>query len=201
MQAHITGLPAEVLATPLGQMLAPMLAPLEQQLGNIHQQPAGSDTAHTSQTPSSSSQQAATPSTTQAQKPASAAAAAAAPAGLPQLPARPPAAQAAAQAAAKRAATASIAASGNDEESKQESGAAAVNNGPAIKQAAEEIKDAAGLVMADAGVPQTSGHANGAHTSGQSNGQIPKQSNGKGQAPSTMPAAKPQTGSNVIPSS
>ena len=41
MQAHITGLPQEVLATPLGQMLAPMLSPLEQQLGNIHQQPAG----------------------------------------------------------------------------------------------------------------------------------------------------------------
>lgn len=178
-----------------------MLAPLEQQLGNIHQQPAGSDTAPTSQTPSSSSQHAATLSTAQAQKPASAAAAAAAPAGLPQLPARPPAAQAAAQAAAKRASTASIAASGNDTERKQDTGSATVNNGPAIKQAAEEIKDAAGLVMADAGVPQTSGHANGAHTSGHSNGQIPKQSNGKGQAQATMPASKPQTGSNAAPSS
>lgn len=52
MQAHITGLPQEVLATPLGQMLAPMLSPLEQQLGNIHQQPAG-ETGPSSQQPTS----------------------------------------------------------------------------------------------------------------------------------------------------
>ena len=32
MQAYISGLPQEVLATPLGQMLPPMLSPLEQQL-------------------------------------------------------------------------------------------------------------------------------------------------------------------------
>ena len=49
MQAHITGLPQEVLATPLGQMLAPMLSPLEQQLGNIHQQPAGESGAPSQQ--------------------------------------------------------------------------------------------------------------------------------------------------------
>lgn len=61
VQAHITGLPQEVLATPLGQMLAPMLSPLEQQLGNIHQQPAGesapaSQTAQGVTTPAGASQ-------------------------------------------------------------------------------------------------------------------------------------------------
>lgn len=54
MQAHITGLPQEVLATPLGQMLAPMLSPLEQQLGNIQQQPAGEPAAPSAQTTSTS---------------------------------------------------------------------------------------------------------------------------------------------------
>lgn len=34
-------MPQELLATPLGQMLAPKLSPLEHQLGNIQQQPAG----------------------------------------------------------------------------------------------------------------------------------------------------------------
>lgn len=35
---HIVGLPAEVLETPFGQMIRPMLAGLEAQLGSIHQQ-------------------------------------------------------------------------------------------------------------------------------------------------------------------
>ena len=34
-------MPEELLSTPLGQMLASKLSPLEQQLSNIHQQPAG----------------------------------------------------------------------------------------------------------------------------------------------------------------
>jgi hypothetical protein len=38
--AHITGLPQEVLATPLGQMIAPMLSGLEQRLANVHQEQA-----------------------------------------------------------------------------------------------------------------------------------------------------------------
>lgn len=87
------------------------------------------------------------------QVPQSVAAAAAAPAGLPQLPARPAAATAAADAAARRASAASLAAS----DASAPSNRSAVNNGPAIKQAAGEIAEAAGLAMADAGVPQTSG--------------------------------------------
>ncbi|KAL0032050.1 hypothetical protein WJX77_002382 [Trebouxia sp. C0004] len=39
--AHIMRMPQELMATPLGQMLASKLSPLEHQLGNIHQQPAG----------------------------------------------------------------------------------------------------------------------------------------------------------------
>ncbi|KAA6420390.1 MAG: hypothetical protein FRX49_09552, partial [Trebouxia sp. A1-2] len=39
--AYIMRMPEELLATPLGQMLASKLSPLEQQLSNIHQQPAG----------------------------------------------------------------------------------------------------------------------------------------------------------------
>lgn len=88
-------------------------------------------------------------------KPQSATAAAGAPAGVPQLPARPAAATAAAEAAAKRAAAASVAAS----DSSGATNTSAVNNGPAIKQAAGEIADAAGLAMADAGIPQTSGQS------------------------------------------
>ena len=41
MQGHILALPEELLATPFGQMLAPMLSPLEKRLGTIRQQPAG----------------------------------------------------------------------------------------------------------------------------------------------------------------
>ena len=80
-------------------------------------------------------------------------AAAAAPAGLPQLPARPAAATAAADAAAKRASAASLAASNASAPFNR----SVVNNGPAIKQAAGGIAEAAGLAMADAGPPQTSG--------------------------------------------
>ena len=87
------------------------------------------------------------------QTPQSVTAAAAAPAGLPQLPARPAAATAAADAAAKRASAASLAASNASAPSNR----SVVNNGPAVKQAAGEIAEAAGLAMADAGVPQTSG--------------------------------------------
>lgn len=87
------------------------------------------------------------------QAPQSVTAAAAAPAGLPQLPTRPAAAKAAADAAAKRATAASLAMSNGSAPSNR----SVVNNGPAIKQAAEEIAEAAGLAMADAGVPQTSG--------------------------------------------
>lgn len=87
------------------------------------------------------------------QAPQSVTAAAAAPAGLPQLPARPAAAKAAADAAARRANAASLATSNSTAPSNR----SVVNNGPAIKQAAEEIAEAAGLAMADAGVPQTSG--------------------------------------------
>ncbi|KAL0050544.1 hypothetical protein WJX82_002003 [Trebouxia sp. C0006] len=43
--AHIMRMPEELLATPLGQMLASKLSPLEQQLSNIHQQPAGETSA------------------------------------------------------------------------------------------------------------------------------------------------------------
>ncbi len=38
-------MPEELLATPLGQMLASKLSPLEQQLSKIHQQPAGETSA------------------------------------------------------------------------------------------------------------------------------------------------------------
>ena len=89
------------------------------------------------------------------QIPQSVTAAAATPAGLPQLPARPAAATAAAEAAAKRATAGSLAASNSSAPSNR----SAVNNGPAITQAAEEIAKEAGLVMADAGIPQTSGHS------------------------------------------
>lgn len=41
-------MPEELLATPLGQMLASKLSPLEQQLSNIHQQPAGETSAFAS---------------------------------------------------------------------------------------------------------------------------------------------------------
>ncbi|KAL3161796.1 hypothetical protein ABBQ38_008888 [Trebouxia sp. C0009 RCD-2024] len=152
--AHITGLPQEVLATPLGQMLAPMLSPLEQQLGNIHQQPAG-ESGPAAQQPAStaSGAQPSSSSVPSLQAPQSVTAAAAAPAGLPQLPTRPAAAKAAADAAAKRATAASLAMSNGSAPSNR----SVVNNGPAIKQAAEEIAEAAGLAMADAGVPQTSG--------------------------------------------
>ena len=47
-QAHIMRMPEELLATLLGQMLASKLSPLEQQLSNIHQQPAGETSAFAS---------------------------------------------------------------------------------------------------------------------------------------------------------
>lgn len=149
--AHITGLPQEVLATPLGQMLAPMLSPLEQQLGNIQQQPAGEPAAPSAQTTSTSAG---------AARPAPGSAATGqVPAGLSS---RPPAATAAAEAAAKRAAAVSAAATGSSTTAPAAT-SSAVNNGPAIKEAAAEIAHEAGLVMADAGVPLASGQgANGA---------------------------------------
>ena len=45
VQEHILALPEELLTTPFGQMLAPMLAPLEKRLGTIQQQPAGTQPA------------------------------------------------------------------------------------------------------------------------------------------------------------
>lgn len=78
-------------------------------------------------------------------------------AGLPKLPARPTAAAAAADAASRRAAQASAAASGSSSSAASASPSGAVNNGPAIQEAAKEIAHEAGLVMADAGVPQSSG--------------------------------------------
>ncbi len=41
-------MPQELLATPLGQMRASKLSPLEHQLSNIHQQPAGEISAFAS---------------------------------------------------------------------------------------------------------------------------------------------------------
>ena len=41
-------MPEELLATPLGQMLASKLSPLQNQLSNIHQQPAGETSAFAS---------------------------------------------------------------------------------------------------------------------------------------------------------
>ena len=93
-----------------------------------------------------------------------------APAGVPKLPARPPAAAAAAGAASRRAAAAAAAASGsstvNATPASTSNGASQngelddgqqVNIGPAIKQAAAEIAHEAGLAMADAGIPLSSG--------------------------------------------
>ncbi len=77
-------------------------------------------------------------------------------AGLPKLPARPSAATAAADAASRRAAQASAAASGSSTSADSAPSSGAVNNGPAIQEAAKEIAHEAGLVMADAGVPQSS---------------------------------------------
>ncbi|DBA79681.1 hypothetical protein WJX77_012191 [Trebouxia sp. C0004] len=151
--AHITGLPQEVLATPLGQMLAPMLSPLEQQLGNIHQQPAGesgpaSQTAQGDTVAAAASRPSPATSSQQTTKPAPAA-------GLPKLPARPSAATAAADAASRRAAQASAAASASNTSADYASSSGIVNNGPAIQEAAKEIAHEAGLVMADAGLSQS----------------------------------------------
>lgn len=184
--AHITGLPQEVLATPLGQMLAPMLSPLEQQLGNIHQQPAG-ESGPASQTAQGNTVAAAaasrpSPATSsqQATKPAPAA-------GLPKLPARPSAASAAADAASRRAAQASAAASGNTSSADPASSSGAVNNGPAIQEAAKEIAHEAGLVMADAGVPQSSA------SSGQGAGEAAPQALANGHASKAINAAPKKT--------
>ena len=46
VQSHITALPREVLATPFGQMLAPMLTrTVGQTLGNMHQPAPGQPAA------------------------------------------------------------------------------------------------------------------------------------------------------------
>ncbi len=113
---------------------------------------------------------------TQATKPAPAA-------GLPKLPARPPAATAAADAASRRAAQASAAVSGSSTSADSASYSGAVNNGPAIQEAAKEIAHEAGLVMADAGVPQSSG------SSGQGAGEAGPQTVANGHASKAIHAA------------
>lgn len=125
------------------------------------------------------------------QLPQSVTAAAAAPAGLPQLPARPAAATAAADAAAKRASAASLAASNGSAPSNR----SAVNIGPAIKQAAGEIAEAAGLAMADAGIPQTSGQSvkeplgQSQAANGQADGRLASQGAPKSSPKRAVPAA------------
>ena len=52
-------MPQDILATDLGQMLAPMLAPLDRQLSKVHQQTAGTSIATSSLFPDSRSQAAA----------------------------------------------------------------------------------------------------------------------------------------------
>ena len=121
------------------------------------------------------------------QVPQSVAAAAAAPAGLPQLPARPAAGKATADAAASRANAASLATSNGT----AHSNLSVVNNGPAIKQAAGEIAEAAGLVMADAGVPQTSGQS--------VNGQTGKEPLHQSQAVNGNGLAGVKPGANGLP--
>ena len=109
-------------------------------------------------------------------------------AGLPKLPARPSAASAAADAAARRASAGSLAAAGSHASTpatESSSGNGAVNNGPAIKEAAKEIAREAGLVMADAGVPQSSASGQGASAS-------TPQSAANGHA-KLVPEAAPQT--------
>ncbi len=51
LQDHITSLPQEVLATPFGQMIAPMLGGMQQQLGSVGQPPLGAPTASTPSIP------------------------------------------------------------------------------------------------------------------------------------------------------
>ena len=107
--------------------------------------------------------------------------------GLPKLPARPSAASAAADAASRRAAQASAGASGNISSADSASSSGAVNNGPAIQEAAKEIAHEAGLVMADAGVPQSSA------SSGQGAGEAGPQALANGHASKAINAAPKKT--------
>ena len=61
LQAHIMNMPEDILATDLGQMLAPMLAPLDRQLSKVVQQPAGISNVTSSLFSDSRSQLAAAP--------------------------------------------------------------------------------------------------------------------------------------------
>ncbi|DBA79744.1 TPA: hypothetical protein ACH3X1_008410 [Trebouxia sp. C0004] len=128
--AHIMRMPQELMATPLGQMLASKLSPLEHQLGNIHQQPAGEIRAFASP---SAEPTAPFPTaqifTRQSAAPAAAIVATAAPAmpacsSLQALQDKNPAADC--------------------------SGIAAANEAPAVLAAAESIADATGLAWASA---------------------------------------------------
>jgi hypothetical protein len=57
MQAHITGLPQEVAATPFGQMIMPMLQPaLEERLGNANAESIGGSSTLHAATPNGSAQ-------------------------------------------------------------------------------------------------------------------------------------------------
>ena len=111
-------------------------------------------------------------------------------AGLPKLPTRPPAADA----ASRRAAQASAAASGSSTSADAASSSGAINNGPAIQEAAKEIAHEAGLVMADAGVPQSS--ASSAHGAGEAgpqavaNGHASKAINAVPKKAAPAPSAK-----------
>jgi len=115
-------------------------------------------------------------------------------AGLPKLPTRPSAATAAADAASRRAAQAAAAASGSSTPADSASSSGAVNNGPAIQEAAKEIAHEAGLVMADAGVPQSS--ASSAHGAGEAglqavaNGHASKAINAAPKKAAPAPSAK-----------
>ncbi len=115
-------------------------------------------------------------------------------AGLPKLPTRPSAATAAADAASRRAAQASAAASGSSTSADSASSTGAINNGPAIQEAAKEIAHEAGLVMADAGVPQSS--ASSAHGAGEAgpqavaNGHASKAINAVPKKAAPAPSAK-----------
>ena len=108
-------------------------------------------------------------------------------AGLPKLPTRPSAATAAADAASRRAAQTSAAASGSNISADSVSSSGAVNNGPAIQEAAKEIAHEAGLVMADAGVPQSSA------SSGQGAGEAGPQAVANGHASKAINAAPKKT--------
>ncbi|KAL4855807.1 Desumoylating isopeptidase 1 [Chlorella vulgaris] len=139
---HITGLPAEVLATPFGQMIAPMLSGLEQQLRGMQGQAM--------RPPAAGAEPAAGEAGALSSRP-----------GQPLLPAA---------AAAAAAAGAPPAGSPAEERSVAGIGASAVE-GPAVQAAEHEIEAAvAAGMMQEAGqkqhsqVPQPAQQADGAAT-------------------------------------